>query len=84
MEGQKALSRLYPSVSVQLFSSATSVGLEEAREAVAKLLGIGKAAEGDVPDARPAEVESTRKPRSGPRKRNPRLKGIKPGVKPQL
>ena len=84
MESQEALSRLYPTVSVQLFSSSTSVGLEEAREAVARMLEMGKGAEGDAPDATPEGVESNREPRSGPRKRNPRLKGIKPGVKPQL
>jgi len=36
---ETALARLYPVASVQLFSSATSLGLEEAREALARLLG---------------------------------------------
>jgi GTP-binding protein len=34
----EALARLYPEVSVQLFSSATSAGLDEARQALARLL----------------------------------------------
>jgi len=34
----EALARLYPGVSVQLFSSATSAGLDEARQALARLL----------------------------------------------
>lgn len=34
----EALARLYPGVSVQLFSSATAQGLEEARQALADLL----------------------------------------------
>jgi GTP-binding protein len=32
------LARLYPGISVQLFSSTTSIGLDEAREALARLL----------------------------------------------
>jgi GTP-binding protein len=38
-ETEEALARLFPGVSVQLFSSATSAGLDEARRALARLLG---------------------------------------------
>jgi GTP-binding protein len=37
-ETREALSRIYPSASVQLFSSASLMGLDEAREAIAQLL----------------------------------------------
>jgi GTP-binding protein len=37
-ETRAELSRLYPSASVQLFSSASSLGVDEAREALARLL----------------------------------------------
>jgi GTP-binding protein len=37
-ETRDALSRLYPSASVQLFSSASLLGLDEARQALARLL----------------------------------------------
>jgi GTP-binding protein len=84
IETQEALSRLYPAASVQLFSSTTSIGLQEAREALAKMLQMEQGADSDTPDALPEGVESGRAPSSGARKRNPRLKGIKPGVKPQL
>ena len=82
IEAEEALSRLYPAASVQLFSSTASIGLQEAREAVAKMLEMGEAVEDYIPDAPSEEVESDREPRSGATKRNPRLKGIKPGVKP--
>lgn len=83
-ETQEALSRLYPTATVQLFSGTTSIGLQEARASLARMLGMGEEAEGGMPDAPSDGVESGREPRSGARKRNPRLKGIKPGVKPQL
>jgi len=84
IETQEALSRLYPSASVQLFSSAASIGLQEAREVLAKMLEMGEGGESSMPDALPERVESDRQPSPAARKRNPRLKGIKPGVKPQL
>ncbi len=40
IQTEEALARLYPGVSVQLFSSATAEGLEEARQALAGLLGF--------------------------------------------
>jgi GTP-binding protein len=40
IETEEALTRLYPIASVQLFSSATSMGLDEAREALARMLGV--------------------------------------------
>jgi GTP-binding protein len=46
---QETLSRVYPDVRVQLFSSTRSVGLQEAREALAKMLEMGEEAEGFVP-----------------------------------
>jgi GTP-binding protein len=39
-ETRAALSRVHPSASVQLFSSASLMGLDEAREAIAGLLGV--------------------------------------------
>jgi GTP-binding protein len=38
-ETEEALAQAYPAASVQLFSSATSLGLDEARGALARLLG---------------------------------------------
>ena len=40
IETGEALARLYPGVSVQLFSSTTSAGLDEARRALTRLLGL--------------------------------------------
>ncbi|HTS55760.1 MAG TPA: ribosome biogenesis GTP-binding protein YihA/YsxC [Burkholderiales bacterium] len=40
VETEQALIRLYPCASVQLFSSATSLGLDRAREALAGMLGV--------------------------------------------
>ena len=40
IETEEALARVYPGVSVQLFSSTTSSGLDEARGALARLLGL--------------------------------------------
>jgi GTP-binding protein len=39
-EAEGALARAYTAASVQLFSSATSLGVDEAREALVRLLGI--------------------------------------------
>lgn len=39
-ETEEALTRVYPGASVQLFSSTTLLGLDELREALARLLGI--------------------------------------------
>jgi len=50
--------------SVQLFSSLTRQGAEQAAERVALWFGVGRVGEARI--------------------KNPRLKGIKPGVKPQL
>ena len=83
IETQEALSRLYPAANVQLFSSTTSIGLQEARQALAKMLEVTEEGEEHVPGTLQG-VESDRGPSAGARKRNPRLKGIKPGVKPQL
>lgn len=41
-ETRDALSRLYPSATVQLFSSASLLGLDEARQALLRLLDEGK------------------------------------------
>ncbi len=49
------LSRLYPAASVQLFSSVTLIGLDEARDALARLLGSI-----DQPNASPREDEGRR------------------------
>jgi len=46
---QETLSRLYPDVRVQLFSSTKSIGLQEAREALATMLEMGEEAEPYVP-----------------------------------
>ena len=80
IETQETLSRLYPAASVQLFSSTASTGLQEAREVLAEMLETAEGEECYMPEG----VESGRAPNFGARKRNPRLKGIKPGVKPQL
>jgi GTP-binding protein len=40
IEMEEALTRLYPAASVQLFSSATSMGLHQAREVLARMLGV--------------------------------------------
>jgi GTP-binding protein len=40
IETEEALAQLYPACSLQLFSSATSVGVEQAREALSRLLAI--------------------------------------------
>src|SRR5262245_30410895 len=42
IETQEALMRLYPAVTVQLFSSTTSIGLQEARQVLAKMLAMGE------------------------------------------
>ena len=81
----EALARLYPAASVQLFSSVSLLGLDEAR-----------AARCTTADRRPIDparaenrgrgLESTpwSRGRIDAEKENPRLKGSKPGVKPQL
>jgi len=54
-ETRNALSRLYPSASVQLFSSASLQGLNEARQALARLLdGHGRPEK--LPDRGPLEA----------------------------
>jgi GTP-binding protein len=73
------LSRLYPAASVQLFSSASLIGLDEARDALARLLGSI-----DQPNASPREDEGAgpwiedswnRGRIDGSRKRKPPAKG---------
>ena len=72
---------IVPAVSAQLFSSVTAAGVEEARQLLASAVDL-LAPRVEAEEAGPEVKFAPRYRRA--QKENPRLKGIKPGVKPQF